>query len=205
MRIHNALPCLFSLGLATALIAPAGAADLSVKGSIAPQACTLNIVQGADLSLGEIDILSLPENNGKELPMQTVSMEVNCDYRSSFGLSFADLTDSEKSDNPEFYLVSNDDKETKLGWFRANIANIVVDGKSAVARPTYINKLGDKLATYSVRSRKEGYLMVFEGGRAANSTSFNMKITPNLVAGSQFDKENVTSLRGGMTIELAYR
>lgn len=203
MRIHNALPCLFSLGLATALIAPAGAADLSVKGSIAPQACTLNIVQGADLSLGEIDILSLPESNGKELPMQTVSMEVNCDHRSSFGLSFADLTDSEKSDNPEFYLVSNDD--TKLGWFGARIANIVVDGKSAVSRPIYMNKLGGKEATYIVKSRKEGYLMVFEGGRAAKSTSFNMNITPNLVAGSQFDKANVTSLRGGMTIELAYR
>lgn len=205
MKIHNALPCLFGLGLAVAVSAPANAADLAVRGSIAPQSCTLNIVDGGDLSLGDIDVHTLSESGSTQLSKKIVSAEVNCDYNTKFGFSFADQVDS-STNNSEFYLVSNDEDATRLGWYEAAVRNASMDGVGAVAwRVTKSGQYIDKKSTVS--SRDEGHLMIIRNSKTdiAKAARFDLEITPHLVAASEFDKANFTSLRGGMTVELEYR
>jgi len=68
----------------------AESADLAVKGTIRPSACNVELSGGGQLDLGTISATTLSETAGTRVAQRSMTMTVNCDAATRFGISTAD-------------------------------------------------------------------------------------------------------------------
>jgi len=68
----------------------AESADLAVRGTIRPSACNVELSGGGVLDLGTISATTLSETEGTRVAQRSMTMTVNCDAATMFGISTTD-------------------------------------------------------------------------------------------------------------------
>jgi len=68
----------------------AESADLAVRGTIRPSACNVELSDGGQLDLGTISATTLSETAGTRVAQRSMTMTVNCDAATMFGISTTD-------------------------------------------------------------------------------------------------------------------
>ncbi|GEM_PF-6955177 len=208
MKNHRTLPCLLGLDLgfaaAMATVPSAHAAELNVGGSITPQACTLSLDEEGQINLGEINLQDIHPQYGLDLPEKEIKASVRCQSTTAFGLHFSDTARDDGSTADSFHLISGNDSARKLGTYQAFLSDGLADGR--YTRFMRRRNDGGALSGLSaIRSNDRGYSIVINSNQhRAEHTTFSIRLTPSLVAGSNFDATQDVALAGQMTVELSY-
>ena len=205
MKNHRTLPCLLGLGFAAAMatVPSAHAAELTVGGSITPQACTLNLDEEGQINLGEINLQDIHPQHGLALDEKEIKASVRCQSTTAFGLHFSDTARDDGSTADSFHLIAGDDSAKKLGTYQAFLSDGLADGKYT----RFMRRRNDGMLSgpSAIRSNDRGYSIVINNNQhRAEHTTFSIRLTPSLVAGSNFDATQDVALAGQMTVELSY-
>lgn len=205
MKNHRTLPCLLGLGFAAAMatVPSVHAAELIVGGSITPQACTLSLDEEGQIDLGEINLQDIHPQYGLDLAEKEIKASVRCQSITAFGLHFSDTARDDGSTADSFHLISGDDSARKLGTYQAFLSDGLADGKST----RFMRRRNDGMLSglNAIQSNDRGYSIVINNNQhRAEHTTFSIRLTPSLVAGSNFDATQDVALAGQMTVELSY-
>ncbi|MBR8313182.1 DUF1120 domain-containing protein [Burkholderia dolosa] len=89
--MRKAISALAAVGaLSAASPAHAQSADLSVKGSITPAACSIQLGNNGEVDHGDIPSNTLSPGKPTDLPTQHVPLAISCDGATRFAIAFTD-------------------------------------------------------------------------------------------------------------------
>ncbi|AYZ94330.1 DUF1120 domain-containing protein [Burkholderia dolosa] len=122
-RTTQKIALVAALGLGAALPAHSQSADLTVKGTIRPTACTMTLGNNGEVDHGNIFFGRLSETAPTELDTKEVPLAVNCSGPTRFALGFADnrAGTAHAPGNDQFGLGEVDG--TKIGAYQVEFAN----------------------------------------------------------------------------------
>lgn len=126
--------------LTAALLAGAGQAvaassvDLSVRGSITPSACELDIANGGAFELGKISSKDLWPINPTDLPEQATKLTVTCEASTLMAIESTDnRAGSSYWDEQNTFGLGLINGTQKLGYMYTSLRGHVADGESVYA------------------------------------------------------------------------
>lgn len=217
-RITNAL-----LGGALVLMSPAvmaQSADLSVKGSISPEACILNIAGGGNFSIGTVASSNIPEETETLITAAPRALSITCPSPILVGVKINDANPGSVyngttggADLSRLGLGLTKDDE-RIGYGRLRVSQINVDELAAVNLVSLNNgetwqRVGYS-ALRSTLSARSGAVNGFGRADATNTLIPVRNLTANLTAeagiapGETLTLDDEVAIGGSASLELVY-
>ncbi|MCR4539247.1 DUF1120 domain-containing protein [Pseudomonas sp. 18.1.10] len=125
------------IGHGTPALATSGV-DLSVKGSITPNACTPSVSNDGLVDYGKISVHDLNPTGVTKLPESTFKLAVNCEGASLFALASQDNRSSIPGQSASFILGRISAKNW-IGTYFLSMKNILPDNPSAYSIYSFDN------------------------------------------------------------------
>lgn len=131
-----ALATTFLIGIAPHAFA-ASAVDLTVAGTLTPNACTPSLSNNGQVDYGKISRQDLSADKRTQLRDRTLDFSLQCDAPARFALVMQDNRDGSAIVNSEIYYdLNHDNSGNRIGLYSLNFdpASTVVDDWSQVYR-----------------------------------------------------------------------
>ncbi|MFP3890261.1 DUF1120 domain-containing protein [uncultured Ralstonia sp.] len=224
--VATAVGGLFAMAASSAFAADT--AELTVKGTIIPSACTANFAGGGNIDFGTIKIADLKANEFNKLPSQTTSLTVSCQTAKQVQFTVTDSQDGTAIDAQPFNTGSLsvyglgaatvDGKQVKLGGYSLVLGTPTADGKSMTPimqngsrwqTADFVNHAGYAYgggeALYNYDFWKDAFKPSSDGWTAtAKVMTYPLTINASLNKGSELQFAEDTKLNGQAVFNISY-
>jgi len=194
--------------LTSPLAFAASSTDLSVTGTITPNACTPTLSEGGNVHHGKISSKDLNKDKGTRLASKTLQLTVNCDSAIAFRLKPIDNqggSDSDKGFSFGLGLI-NGDVNQKIGYFEARFVASLGDG--VAVRPLHSDNNGDTWGSFPGLLPFAVSAFGSVGGPftpiAIKDLVTDLSIRTNIARADSLDLTNDVAIDGSVTIEVLY-
>lgn len=186
----------------------ASSADLTVKGSITPSACTPSLSHNGQVDYGKISAQDLNPADITELPRTLLRMAVNCEGKSLFALAPRDNRLSTPLVHASFVL-GHIAPDQWVGTYFLNAENVMADDPSAYP----IHSLDNGSTWLFNPNRIVSANSLFAFGKLSGETrapvpiqdvSLDLVVAPFIFPKNQLPVDDTIPLDGSATFELRY-
>ncbi|MDN7934678.1 DUF1120 domain-containing protein [Burkholderia metallica] len=199
-----------ALGLGAALPAHSQSADLTVKGTIRPTACTMTLGNNGEVDHGNILFGRLSETAPTELDTKEVPLAVNCSGPTRFALGFADnrTGTAHAEGNNQFGLGEVDG--AKIGAYQVEFANesFTGDGNRIASIQTSSDN-GETWTSHVTATASTESLLGFADSKDAGPASLEqlagaIRVKTSIAPSKTLPVADSLPLDGSTTLELKY-
>ncbi|TWC51864.1 type 1 fimbria pilin [Pseudomonas sp. SJZ080] len=199
---------------ATALIsmAPyalaASSTDLSVTGTITPNACEPKLSDGGNVHHGKISSKDLNKDRATRLTDKTLQLTVNCDSAIAFRLKPIDNQDGSDSDGGSGFGLGliNGDVNQKIGYIDPRFVAPLGDGTAVKPIHSYNN--GGTWGTWQGLTPRAISAFAAVGGPntpiAIKDFQTGLLIRTSIARADSLDLTNDVAIDGSVTLEVLY-
>ncbi|MBR8313183.1 DUF1120 domain-containing protein [Burkholderia dolosa] len=199
-----------ALGLGAAIPAHSQSADLTVKGTIRPAACTMTLGNNGEVDHGNIFFGRLSETNPTELDTKDVPLTINCSGPTRFALGFADnrTGTAHEAGSDRFGLGEVDG--VKIGAYQVEFANdsFTGDGNRIDSIQTSADN-GETWTPHAATTANTESLLGFADSKDAGPASLEqlagaIRVKTSIAPSNTLPVADAVPLDGSATLELKY-
>jgi len=199
-----------AIGSGAVSVAHSQSADLTVKGTIRPTACTMTLGNNGEVDHGNIVVGRLSENAPTELEPKDVPLTINCSGPTRFALGFADnrTGTAHTPGNDQFGLGEVDG--AKIGAYQVEFSSesFTGDGNRVGSIQTSTDN-GESWASHASTSASTDSLLGFADSKDAGPASLGqltgaIHVKTSIAPTSGLPLTDAVPLDGSATLELKY-
>lgn len=183
----------------------ASSTDLSVTGTITPEACTPSLSNGGVVDHGKISAKDLNPSTATAIGSHPMQLAVNCDAPTTFALTPIDNNPGTAS-NRDWYGFGLSDAGEKLGFVIAMVSSTLADGQPAQSILSV-----DNGATWYRHHHLRPARLVSAASTTDHSTpiavenlSFELELTSFIARADSLTLIDEVNFNGSVTFEMKY-
>ncbi|AWM90424.1 hypothetical protein DJ564_06115 [Pseudomonas sp. 31-12] len=206
-KIPHALTMAFIV-LTSPLAFAASSTDLTVTGTITPNACVPLLSEGGNVHHGKISSKDLNQDKQTRLTDKTLQLTVNCDSAIAFRLKPIDNRDGSDADGGAGFGLGliNGDVNQKIGYIDTRFVAPLGDGTAVM--PIFSNNNGGTWGAFPGLIPKAISAFATVGGPntpiAIKDFQTGLQIRTYIARADSLDFSNEVAINGSVTLEVLY-